>query len=118
AVSTVRLVFFFSSRRRHTSFSRDWSSDVCSSDLARRRFWEAAVSGYAVGKEGLLRIRKLYELDQSWKKQPPSTRKKKRQTILKPLVDDFFTWVQGQYLLVENERGLVRKALGYAVRQE
>src|SRR5690606_39561106 len=29
----ARHVFFFSSRRRHTSFSRDWSSDVCSSDL-------------------------------------------------------------------------------------
>src|SRR5690606_2286402 len=28
--------FFFSSRRRHTRFSRDWSSDVCSSDLAIR----------------------------------------------------------------------------------
>src|SRR5690606_14937147 len=27
------LCFFFSSRRRHTRFSRDWSSDVCSSDL-------------------------------------------------------------------------------------
>src|SRR5690606_33603444 len=27
------LAFFFSSRRRHTRFSRDWSSDVCSSDL-------------------------------------------------------------------------------------
>src|SRR5690606_24152503 len=26
--------FCFSSRRRHTRFSRDWSSDVCSSDLA------------------------------------------------------------------------------------
>src|SRR5205809_7397969 len=26
--------FFFSSRRRHTRCSRDWSSDVCSSDLA------------------------------------------------------------------------------------
>src|SRR5690606_39292646 len=25
--------FFFASRRRHTRFSRDWSSDVCSSDL-------------------------------------------------------------------------------------
>src|SRR6266536_5815237 len=25
--------FFFSSRRRHTSSTRDWSSDVCSSDL-------------------------------------------------------------------------------------
>src|SRR2546422_10837476 len=28
--------FFFSSRRRHTRCSRDWSSDVCSSDLSRR----------------------------------------------------------------------------------
>src|SRR5690606_41095044 len=27
------IFFFFSSRRRHTRFSRDWSSDVCSSDL-------------------------------------------------------------------------------------
>src|SRR5690606_40033624 len=26
--------FFFSTRRRHTRLSRDWSSDVCSSDLA------------------------------------------------------------------------------------
>src|SRR3712207_7359805 len=26
-------VFFFSSRRRHTRYWRDWSSDVCSSDL-------------------------------------------------------------------------------------
>src|SRR6266511_5351891 len=32
---TIRLFFFFSSRRRHTRFSRDWSSDVCSSDLGR-----------------------------------------------------------------------------------
>src|SRR5712664_3984956 len=28
--------FFFSSRRRHTSSDRDWSSDVCSSDLSLR----------------------------------------------------------------------------------
>src|SRR3712207_8343437 len=28
-----RCVFFFSSRRRHTRYWRDWSSDVCSSDL-------------------------------------------------------------------------------------
>src|SRR5256886_7543857 len=28
-----RLIFFFSSRRRHTRFDCDWSSDVCSSDL-------------------------------------------------------------------------------------
>src|SRR6476661_6080319 len=30
----MRFFFFFSSRRRHTRFKCDWSSDVCSSDLA------------------------------------------------------------------------------------
>src|SRR5690606_15056490 len=30
--------FFFSCRRRHTRFSRDWSSDVCSSDLTDARY--------------------------------------------------------------------------------
>src|SRR5690625_5499617 len=29
------MFFFFSSRRRHTSWPRDWSSDVCSSDLRK-----------------------------------------------------------------------------------
>src|SRR2546430_11253588 len=29
------VAFFFSSRRRHTRFDCDWSSDVCSSDLVR-----------------------------------------------------------------------------------
>src|SRR5437764_1596471 len=32
----VFLLFFFSSRRRHTRYIGDWSSDVCSSDLASR----------------------------------------------------------------------------------
>src|SRR2546422_1603622 len=32
---TSDLCFFFSSRRRHTRCSRDWSSDVCSSDLTQ-----------------------------------------------------------------------------------
>src|SRR5215813_11530169 len=31
----VKIHFFFSSRRRHTRCGRDWSSDVCSSDLPR-----------------------------------------------------------------------------------
>src|SRR3989442_9579529 len=31
--SRVGFFFFFSSRRRHTRCGRDWSSDVCSSDL-------------------------------------------------------------------------------------
>src|SRR2546421_7544671 len=32
-VRTCVVFFFFSSRRRHTRSDRDWSSDVCSSDL-------------------------------------------------------------------------------------
>src|SRR2546430_8215968 len=32
-MSAWSLLFFFSSRRRHTRFDCDWSSDVCSSDL-------------------------------------------------------------------------------------
>src|SRR5208282_416918 len=35
--------FFFSSRRRHTRCYRDWSSDVCSSDLVLRPFISAAL---------------------------------------------------------------------------
>src|SRR5260370_3226302 len=39
-------MFFFSSRRRHTRFKCDWSSDVCSSDLrARLRAAECHVAG-------------------------------------------------------------------------
>src|SRR5207302_11468996 len=34
-MSELILNFVFSSRSRHTSFSHDWSSDVCSSDLLR-----------------------------------------------------------------------------------
>src|SRR2546422_8376599 len=48
-------VFFFSSRRRHTRCSRDWSSDVCSSDLFQFKQDE---SGY-LGKQR----RHLYVLD-------------------------------------------------------
>src|SRR3712207_9103101 len=29
----LRIFFFFSSRRRHTRYWRDWSSDVCSSEM-------------------------------------------------------------------------------------
>src|SRR3712207_9479943 len=35
------LIFFFSSRRRHTRDWRDWSSDVCSSDLAADHLGDA-----------------------------------------------------------------------------
>src|SRR5690242_9360532 len=40
------VIFFFSSRRRHTRLTCDWSSDVCSSDLATGR------SGFTRGANG------------------------------------------------------------------
>src|SRR5690606_40008291 len=43
--------FSFSSRRRHTRFSRDWSSDVCSSDLG------AVGQEYALMSELVGRVR-------------------------------------------------------------
>ena len=84
----------------------------------RRRFWEAAVSGFPVGREGLLRIRNLYKLDESWADLPPSARGMKRQTILKPFVDEFFAWVRAQNDITSQDRGLVKKALGYVLRHE
>src|SRR5262245_66665899 len=51
--------FFFSSRRRHTRCLSDWSSDVCSSDLAcrRRRARFASRSRFRVARRGWDRSR-------------------------------------------------------------
>src|SRR5207249_8055162 len=40
--------FFFSSRRRHTRSKRDWSSDVCSSDLSMAETAENVAEDYQV----------------------------------------------------------------------
>src|SRR5207237_7525121 len=42
---TLIFVFFFSSRRRHTRFKCDWSSDVCSSDLRATKMAMPAAIG-------------------------------------------------------------------------
>src|SRR5438445_13499702 len=42
------MLFFFSSRRRHTRYWRDWSSDVCSSDLCGLRLVAVMVT-WSVG---------------------------------------------------------------------
>src|SRR2546422_7886036 len=54
-------MFFFSSRRRHTRCSRDWSSDVCSSDLSVPGFDEVVRKIYGFfGERG---IRLLFQAD-------------------------------------------------------
>src|SRR3712207_9528640 len=58
-MNDIDCFFFFSSRRRHTRYWRDWSSDVCSSDLrrlAKLRLGIAALhyrrARHAIGKRG------------------------------------------------------------------
>src|SRR6266702_5377743 len=52
------LFFFFSSRRRHTRWPRDWSSDVCSSDLESPAAIQA-VFGIGIQAEGVLGFEKV-----------------------------------------------------------
>src|SRR5690349_3470268 len=57
-----RLNFFFSSRRRHTRSLRDWSSDVCSSDLPAELGEVAAVAALDVVDTGAAAILYLAHL--------------------------------------------------------
>src|SRR6266702_7692301 len=50
--------FFFSSRRRHTRWPRDWSSDVCSSDLS---FVASAARRKGLSFVVVRRMREVYE---------------------------------------------------------
>src|SRR2546430_8978915 len=59
SVRVYRAVFFFSSRRRHTRFDCDWSSDVCSSDLFISPTAELGLAIKFMATDGLL----LRELD-------------------------------------------------------
>src|SRR6202790_4951893 len=56
-MSSRRFVFFFSSRRRHTRYYSDWSSDVCSSDLCRARCTTAGPRS-GEGSPGALQVRR------------------------------------------------------------
>jgi len=84
---------------------------------SRRRFWEAAVAKSPVGREGLVRMGRIFELDASWKDKPPSEIKRLREQHLRAHVDSFFGWVEEQRVRFKDERGYVRTALEYAHNQ-
>src|SRR5947199_9530856 len=46
--NSVSVIFFFSSRRRHTRCLSDWSSDVCSSDLCYHKEWDYFSREYGI----------------------------------------------------------------------
>jgi transposase/cell division protein FtsB len=85
----------------------------------RRKAWEAAVVAKdAAAREALLRMRKLFVLEEEWAHLAPAQRHARRQLVSRPLVDEFFGWAAVQYARVKDTRGLVATAFGYAVRQE
>src|SRR5437870_9958523 len=59
--------FFFSSRRRHTRWPRDWSSDVCSSDL--EQFAELAIYAFRLATGRAPTERELSKLLGFWDEQ-------------------------------------------------
>jgi transposase len=84
----------------------------------RRKFWEGAVSKIVVAREGLARIGRLFALERKWKDRKPTDRKALRNQHARPHLDAFFAWAEVEYERVRNERGILRSALGYAVRNK
>jgi hypothetical protein len=83
----------------------------------RKRYWEAAIAKSVVGREGLARIAGMFELDASWRKKPPSERKRLRDQHLRPHINSFFECVDEQRPLFKDQRGYTRTALEYTHNQ-
>ncbi|MBA3844837.1 MAG: IS66 family transposase, partial [Actinobacteria bacterium] len=84
----------------------------------RRKYFEAAFAKSAAAREGLARIARIFQLDAGWRHKPPAEIKRLRDAHLRPHAEAFFAWAAVEYEKVRHERGLLRSAFGYAVRQK
>jgi len=85
----------------------------------RRRLWEAAiVLKSEVAREGLFRIKRIYDVDRNWRGRPPDEIKRLRNIHVRPLVEAFFAWVAVEYEKVLLARGPLRSAFGYLSRHK
>lgn len=85
----------------------------------RRGIWEAAITlKSVVAREGLFRISRIYDLEDAWRGKPPDEIKRLRNIYSRPLIDAFFVWAETEYQIVRDERGPLRSALGYVIRQK
>jgi transposase len=83
----------------------------------RRGFFEAALCRHPSGVQGLMRIRAMYATDAAGRRVPRAERTAFRDTYLRPLMDEFFTWADAARDLTPG-RNLATKALGYALNQQ
>jgi transposase len=88
----------------------------CAAHL-RRYFFEAAICRYAVGLQGLLRIRAIYAAERAVRRAPASDHQALRDQHVRPLMTSFFDWARAERAITPG-RNLATKALGYAVNQE
>ena len=85
---------------------------------ARRKFFECAITNQSVeAREALLRIRRLFEHEEEWRKLAPAQRKAMRQSVSRLELESFFAWTEIEWRKVEHQRGLLRTALGYVRNQ-
>jgi transposase len=86
---------------------------------ARTKLWEAAVATqHVVAREGLARIMRMFHLDAKWKHRLPDVRKTLRDRHLRGHVEAFFEFVETAHPEYEHQRGMLRSALGYCLRQK
>ncbi len=85
---------------------------------ARRKFWEATCTKSELAREGLSRIGYIFAFEDSWRSDPPEVILRMRRQHLRPHLEDFFRWAEAEYQSVRDQRGLLRSALGYALRQK
>jgi transposase len=85
---------------------------------ARRKFWEATCTKSEVAREGLGRIGYMFALEDGWRREPSDAILRARRQYLRPHLEDFFAWAEVEHERVRDQRGLVRSALGYALRQK
>src|SRR5215510_2391457 len=98
----IQIWFFFSSRRRHTRWPRDWSSDVCSSDLERPARYAVEIDRDP-GGAGLL-LQDLRHLDGAGLDRAGHERR--GQPFLPGLLEQGFRL--GDVLMALGERGVVQ----------
>src|SRR5882762_11129575 len=98
----MKIFFFFSSRRRHTRFKCDWSSDVCSSDLPQDDVVHRQLTvDQALGYAAELRL-------------PPDTTKQDRRQVMAQVLDELEMTPHAQ-TLVDRLSGGQRKRASVAM---
>jgi hypothetical protein len=86
---------------------------------ARTGLWEAAVATQDIfAREGLARIMRMFQRERLFKDRPPDERKELRDQYIRPHVVAFFEFAELEYERVKHQRGMLRSALGYCVRQK